>query len=133
MSSEQTQNSSSGGAAARSVYFDISDHPIIWRWMLETARRDPQNYGLLIRDNTLFFRRLLGKPQWHQKKGKEWTHRWVCNGQGLIWLIQTGEAGTVFRIKSHTSLERFKSESIIAVGAIAHLKELLGRITGVQG
>lgn len=134
MHSEQTQLTSSN-TVLKSTYFDVADHPLIWRWMLETAKRDPKSFECLTQDNTYFFKNLLGKPQWHQplKKGsKEWSHRWVCIGQGLTWLIQTGPNGTVFRIRSMSSLEHFKQEPMIGVGAIAYLKELLSLMTGTQ-
>lgn len=133
MKNETTQNSSSSQNNLKSIYFDVADHPVIWRWMLETSKRDPQSFRILIQDNTLFFKKLLGKPNWYQKQNNlEWTHRWLCAGQGLTWLIQTGPRGTVFRIKSHSQLDKFKQESNIGLGGISYLKEILTAITGAQ-
>lgn len=129
---DSSQPSASPQGPGKSTYFDISDHPVIWRWMMETARRDPESFGMLVQDNTRFFKGFLGKANWRQKGG-EWTHRWVIPAEGLYWLIQTGPAGTVFRLRSNTVLERFRTDPAIGVGAIAHLKELLSRISGVQG
>lgn len=133
MNTEQTQITFQNNVL-KSTYFDIADHPVTWRWMLETAKRDPKGFGCLIQDNTYFFKNLLGKAQWSQssKTNIEWTHRWICIGQGLTWLIQTGPNGTVYRLKSNSSLEYFKQEYMIGMGAIAYLKELLSLITGTQ-
>lgn len=121
-------------------YFDVIEHPLIWQWIQETAKRDPDSFGVLVDNNYRQFRLIFGKPQWQstvkvpEKSGKRRgrVYRWYCLGEGMQWLVETGTEGTILRIKSDDTLAKFKQNPLIGLGGVAYLKRLLNIITGIE-
>lgn len=115
---------------SRDSIVDIADHPIVWRWMKETARRDPDGFARLVGPNEVRLHRLFGKPTWTADGQEGWTRGWAIHGNGLPWMVITGEGGTIFRVQTAISTEEFFADRRIGTGITAYLGELMQTLIG---
>lgn len=109
---------------------DVSDHPMIWRWMQETAKHDIEGFVCLTRGNVNAFLARWGKPvaRW-KDKNREWTHAWNVTEEGISWLILSGPQSSAYRLRYTGSKEAYLADPRVADGAVTFLKKLLTQLS----
>lgn len=108
---------------------DIGDHPIAWRWMVETARKDPEGYLRLVGSNLQRFKELYGNPQWNADGSKGWIQGWAVHLHGLDWIVLGNEQQTIYRIRVPADGDNYLSDPKVGVGITAALGDLLRQLT----
>ena len=121
-----TNNSQSG---KNEHQIDVVDHPQVYMWMKDTARKDPEGFLRLVGPNEKEFTILFGAPQWQNNGSKGWTHGWSVHESNLNWLILTGPQGTYFRLRLPVSGETYLNDPKIGVGVTQYLNYLLKKIS----
>jgi len=109
--------------------FDITEHPTVWRWMLELFKQDNEAFFRLTEDNTKRFSRILGKA----KKIQDNKHCWIENKLGILIKIQTSKIdGTRFFIATHLAKEQYTQNKIIAIAVIQFLTTIKEKLLGTE-
>jgi hypothetical protein len=105
------------------VSMDISEHPVVWRWMMELAKHDQRGFYSLTHPSRVTLCRIFGKPD---KKNKD-VYMWFIKEAGMTWQISHHpELGLEFRIVLESNLPTPLSESIIfGTGMVQYLTSLL--------
>lgn len=121
-------------SARKDELVDIADHPAVWRWMRDLARRDPEGFSRLSGPNLSRLQHLYGRPEWESSGDKAWTHAWGVHDHHLSWVIQSGPESTwiKLRVPAGTSHD-YLSDPRVGVGATAFLQTLLRRFMGNLG
>jgi hypothetical protein len=109
---------------------DVADHPLIWRWLKETSRSDPEGFLRLSRGNVQALTRLLGKAGWRIADHPDWTHGWTVVEEGLTWAVLSGPHSTCYRLRVPGEAEAYRQDPRVAVGGVAFLQRLLTRLMG---
>jgi hypothetical protein len=107
---------------------DIGDHPVAWRWMVETARKDPEGFLRLTGPNMTRFRDLYGEPQWTSDGKRGWKQGWGAHLHGLEWIILAGEKQTIYRIRVPVDGENYLSDQRVGVGITSALGDILRQL-----
>lgn len=109
---------------------DVADHPMVWRWLLETAKHDTEGFVCLTRGNVNAFLALWGEPQGRWKgKDREWTHAWNVTEEGLSWVVLSGPLSTSYRLRFTGSKKIHLTDPRVAAGAVAFLQRLMTQLT----
>lgn len=108
---------------------DIGDHPVAWRWMIETARKDPEGFLRLTGPNISRFKEMYGDPQWTNGEKKEWKEGWGVHMHGLEWIILAGEHQTIYRIRVPVDGENYLADHRVGVGITSALGDILLQLT----
>lgn len=117
-------------AVANEQHVDVSDHPMIWRWFMETAKHDPEGFVCLSRGNVPALLALWGTPQGKRAgNGKEWTHVWNVAEDGLNWVVMSGPVETRYVLRCSGSRDALLNDPRVAAGAVAFLQRLLAHLT----
>jgi len=111
--------------AARLI--DIADHPVVMRWMEETARRTPDAFNRLIGPNERRLETLFGRPAWRGRGMM--TRGWHVHENGLHWVIQTGPGGTLFRWQTRQDPASVLADARIGTGSIVVLGRWMRHLT----
>lgn len=109
-------------------YIDVIDHPRVWKWFDDLAKRDENLFYALVRDNSVYLQRFLGKAEKHTHP--EWDTCWFYTYKGLQFKILSNHNGTVFLCKTITTEEDFKNDFKIGIAIINFIEELLQKIAG---
>lgn len=110
-------------------HIDIADHPIVWRWIKEMARKDPTSFSMLTRDNTDSFDIIFGPAKYRSNGEKGWCRGWSFVQYGMAWLVTTGPQGTVYRIKTVGDGEEYLKDPKVSTGAIQFFQSLQQQLT----
>jgi len=113
--------------APADTQLDIADHPAIWRWLKEKARRDPEAFLYLTRGNVRSFTAFYGRAHWRIKGDPTWTHGWSFSEEGLNWIVLSGPTSTGYRLRP--SGDDFLTDTRVGLGGVAFLDRLLTRLT----
>lgn len=116
------------GAQPNENQIDIGDHTIAWRWMVETARKDPEGYLRLTGGNIGRFRNMYGHPHW-TSDGKKWSCGWGAHMHGLDWIILAGDDQTIYRIRVPVDGENYLADSRVGAGISRGLADILKQLT----
>lgn len=108
---------------------DVIDHPLVFNWMQETIKRDPESFVLLVGPNSKEFFKLFGQPTWKDNGEKGWKYGWKVSENNLNWIILTGDHGTIFRIQTQVHSQVYLQDPKIGVGLISFLSDLLQKIS----
>lgn len=109
-------------------YIDVIDHPRVWNWLNDLAKREPFLFYALVRDNSIYLERFLGKPE--KQTTSEWDKCWFYTYKGLQFKILSNENGTVFLCKTITTEEDFKNDFKLGIAVINFLEEILMKVSG---
>jgi hypothetical protein len=109
---------------------DIIDHSVVSRWLLETAKHDPEGFVCLTRGNRAAFLALWGAPSITLKATPEapWTEGWAVTENGLAWLVLTGPTSTCYRLRFTGDKATFLHDPRVNAGAVSFLKQLLAQL-----
>lgn len=108
---------------------DIGDHPVAWRWLVETARRDPEGFLRLTGSNLARFQNMYGPAQWTADGKKGWTSGWASHMHGLDWIVLAGEHQTIYRIRVPVDGENYLADRRVGVGITTALNDMLRQLT----
>jgi len=109
-------------------HVDVADHPVVWRWLKETARKEPAAFVRLTQDNSEAFTILFGPAKYESKGEKGWKKGWVFVQFGLSWLITTGQQGTIYRIKTVGDGDEYLKDPKVSTGSIHFFQSLQKQI-----
>ena len=109
-------------------YIDVIDHPRVWGWFNDLAKRAPDLFYALSRNNEVYLKRFLGKPEKHTHP--EWDTCWFYTYKGLQFKILSNDNGTVILCKTITTEEDFKSDFKLGIAIINFIEDLLQKIGG---
>ena len=107
---------------------DIGDHAVAWRWMVETARKDPEGFLRLTGGNIDRFKTLYGHPHW-TSDGKKWACGWGVHLHGLDWIILAGDTQTIYRIRVPVDGETYLADRRVGTGINMALADILKQLT----
>jgi hypothetical protein len=111
-----------------SFLFDAADHPQVGLWLMERARIDPNGFIRLVGPNVNDLTRIYGKATWKDDGGKGWTHAWPVQAHGLAIVVQSGDQGTMFRVRTATPADGYTKDAGVGVGLVRFLERLAGQL-----
>lgn len=106
---------------------DIIEHPVVARWLVETAKHDPEGFVCLTRGNQDAFLRQWGPPAARFKPTADapWTAAWAVTENGLAWWVMTSPTSACYRLRFSGSKEGQLNDPRVSTGAVAFLKQQL--------
>lgn len=111
------------------IIVDVINHPVVGRWMTETAKQDV-GFCRLVEPNNQRFYKKFGKSTWKHTGNEGWSEGWAVSDNGLNWMLLTGEEGTKFKVVLSISEEEFKSNVKMGLGITAYLQTLMQDLMG---
>ena len=116
------------GQQANDSQIDIGDHAVAWRWMVETARKNPEGFLRLTGGNIHRLKELHGAPHW-TGDGKKWSCGWGVHMHGLDWVILAGDNQTIYRIRVPVDGETYLADRRVGTGITLALADILKQLT----
>lgn len=111
-----------------SFLFDAADHPQVGLWLMERARTDPNGFMRLVGPNVRDLTKIYGQAQWREDGQHGWTHAWSVRAHGLAIVVQSGDQGTMFRVRTATPAEGYTQDAGVGVGLVRFLERLAGQL-----
>lgn len=111
------------------IIVDVINHPVVSRWMTETAKQDI-GFCRLVEPNNQRFKKLFGKPNWNHTGNEGWSEGWAVSDNGLNLMLLTGNEGTKFKVVLSISEEEFKNNAKMGLGINSYLQNLMQILMG---
>lgn len=133
---EQKKSVKSSGQ--NGILVDIIVHPMVMRWLSQTAHQDTDGFCRLVESNNSRFRKMFGVPTWHADGKDGWTEGWAISESGLNWMVlsspktSTSPGITKFKIVLSISEEEFKNNAKMALGITEYLQYLMQSLMGEE-
>lgn len=108
---------------------EIIDSPLVKIWLKEKAKRDSVAFCRLVGDNSVRFKRILGKSETRELSfGKEFV--WLWEEQGVVFLITSSIKGTRFFINYTGGQRAFIADRRMGSAATGFLERLILALSG---
>lgn len=126
------------GSGQNGILVDVIIHPMVMRWLSQTAHQDTDGFCRLVESNNKRFHRMFGKPTWNADGKDGWTEGWAVSENGLNWMVLSSPKNaqnpgiTKFKVVLSISEDEFKNNAKMGLGITGYLQDLMQKLMGEE-